>query len=215
MRRKMQWLANRFYDSDYDLSKLMDDIFTSTWFYEEKNIGVKIKSPVELLAGIQRILPMKLENAESLLIIQKLLGQTLFYPPNVAGWPGGRSWIDSSTLMMRMRIPQLLNDTDYMNVQPKSDDDQMMGMMKARENMRNMGRAGRPLKADINWKSLTDNFVSLPKEKMVHSLANTLLQAKLKLPEQVIFQFVEGQDKNEKIRSAILQIMSIPEYQMC
>ena len=28
-------------------------------------------------------------------------------------------------------------------------------------------------------------------EKMVHSLANTLLQSKLKLPEQVIFQFVE------------------------
>ena len=51
----------------------------------------------------------------------------LFYPPNVAGWPGGKTWIDSSTLMLRMRIPQLINDKDEMNMTPKDDDDQMMG----------------------------------------------------------------------------------------
>ena len=39
----------------------MEDIFTSDWFYEEKNIGTKIKSPMELLAGIQRMLPMTLD----------------------------------------------------------------------------------------------------------------------------------------------------------
>ncbi len=127
MSRKVDWLADRFYKSDYDIGKLMEDIFTSDWFYDEKNIGCKIKSPVELLVGIQRMLPMKLENEEALLLLQRLLGQILFYPPNVAGWPGGKTWIDSSTLMMRMRIPQLINDRDEFNIKPKADDDQMMG----------------------------------------------------------------------------------------
>jgi uncharacterized protein (DUF1800 family) len=214
-KEKTQWLSKRFYESGYDIAKLMDDIFTSSWFYEDKNIGVKIKSPIELLAGIQRILPMKLENPESLLVIQKILGQILFYPPNVSGWPGGRAWIDSSTLMMRLRIPQLLNDTDDLNVQPKSDDDQMMGMMQSKENMRNMGRAGRPVKADINWESFTEVFSLMPKEKVIGAMSSILLQTGMKLPEKIIFQYADGENKNAKIRSAALQIMSIPEYQMC
>ncbi len=124
---KTEWLADRFYKNNYDISKLLEDIFTSDWFYDEKNIGTKIKSPIELLVGIQRMLPMKLENEEALMVLQRVLGQMLFYPPNVAGWPGGKTWIDSSSLMMRMRIPQLINDSDEMNVKPKDDDDQMMG----------------------------------------------------------------------------------------
>ena len=54
---KVNWLADRFYQSTYDIGKLMEDIFTSDWFYDEKNIGSKIKSPIELIAGIQRMLP--------------------------------------------------------------------------------------------------------------------------------------------------------------
>ena len=32
---KVEWMADRFYKSDYDISKLLEDIFTSEWFYEE------------------------------------------------------------------------------------------------------------------------------------------------------------------------------------
>src|SRR5436190_7897638 len=65
--KNIEWLADRFYKNDYDIGKLCEDIFTSDWFYDDKNIGVKIKSPVELLTGIQRMLPMTLENEESLM----------------------------------------------------------------------------------------------------------------------------------------------------
>ena len=73
------------------------------------------------------MLPMKLENEEALMLLQRILGQMLFYPPNVAGWPGGKTGSTVLRLMMRMRIPQLINDKDEMNVKPKDDDDQMMG----------------------------------------------------------------------------------------
>src|SRR4029078_145244 len=91
-------------------------------------IGNKIKSPVELLVGIRRILPMQLENAKIQLLLENALGQILFYPPNVAGWQGGKAWIDSSTLMLRLRIPQLIKDDDTVYIVPKTDDDVQMGM---------------------------------------------------------------------------------------
>ena len=78
--KKVEWLSDRFYKSGYEISKLLEDIFTSEWFFDEKNIGVLIKSPIELIAGMRRVLPMELENEEAQLIIQRLLGQMLFYP---------------------------------------------------------------------------------------------------------------------------------------
>lgn len=56
-------------------------------------------------------------------------GQVLFFPPNVAGWPGGKSWIDSSSLMLRLRIPQILTANEMPDIRPKADDDVMMGQM--------------------------------------------------------------------------------------
>ena len=156
---KVNWLADRFYQSTYDIGKLMDDIFTSDWFYDEKNIGAKIKSPIELVAGIQRILPMQLENPEALTFLQRALGQMLFYPPNVAGWPGGKTWIDSSSLMLRMRLPQLINDVDELNVKVKDDDDQMMGRKTGDDDAKPKGFAKRSIiKANIDWKTYIGHF---------------------------------------------------------
>jgi uncharacterized protein (DUF1800 family) len=207
-KEKIEWLAGRFYNSGYEIAALMEDIFTSDWFYDEKNVGALIKSPVELLVGIQRILPMKLENEEALMLMQRILGQLLFYPPNVAGWPGGKSWIDSSSLMMRMRIPKLINDVDEMNVQPKDDDDQMMGEMK---------KAGRrqQINADVEWKDYMKNFESVPKEKLGREISNVLLQAKMRVPMELIAQYADTSGRENFIKSATLQLMSTPEYQLC
>jgi uncharacterized protein (DUF1800 family) len=45
-------LSTNFYASGYDIKKLMTEIFSSSWFYDQKNIGNRIKSPVELMVGI-------------------------------------------------------------------------------------------------------------------------------------------------------------------
>src|SRR5215216_6602196 len=213
---KTQWLADRFYKNDYHIGKLLEDIFTSDWFYDEKNIGVHIKSPIELLAGMQRMLPMELDNREALLLVQRFLGQMLFYPPNVAGWPGGKSWIDSSTLMMRMRLPQLISDNDEFNVSPKADDDQMMGMeMKPKKKDGAMGKAGLPIKANINWQNYLKNFESVPREQLLEALNSSLLQIKPAFPEDLIKHYADGESRERFIRTATIQIMSTPEYQMC
>lgn len=219
-KEKTEWLADRFYKSDYDIAQLMEDIFTSDWFYDDKNIGAKIKSPVELLAGIQRMLPMKLENEEALLVLQRILGQILFYPPNVAGWPGGKTWIDSSSLMMRMRIPQLINDEDELNVKPKNDDDQMMGreddnnpIASGKTNVRRMG--GRPINANIDWSKFVAHFNKTEREKLVNALSGILLQTKTGVSGDIIKSYSDETSRDNFIKTAAIQIMSTPEYQLC
>jgi len=68
----LEEITNVFYN-DYNIESLMKHILTSNWFYDEKNIGSKIKSPIELLAGIYKIVPFKIENIEQQLLIQRLL----------------------------------------------------------------------------------------------------------------------------------------------
>ena len=224
---KIDWLADRFFKNNYEIAPLMEDIFTSDWFYEDKNIGALIKSPVELMVGIQRILPMKLENEDALILLQRVLGQQLFYPPNVAGWPGGRNWIDSSSLMMRMRIPLLINDTDQMNVSPKDDDDAMMGrndgetpmmdIAKKKGSKQNAAAGPRrqQINADVDWNPYVKFYESTPREALGETISAHLLQVKSQVSMEVIKQHADQTGRENFIRTATLQIMSTPEYQLC
>lgn len=219
---KVEWLADRFYKNDYHIGKLMEDIFTSEWFYNERNIGVRIKSPIELLAGMQRILPMQISNREPLLLLQRVLGQMLFYPPNVAGWPGGKAWIDSSTLMLRLRLPQLISDKDEFNIRPKTDDDQMMGRTDNEEMKPNAGKGNKafgklskPGNVDIEWSAYTKNFESIPRENLIQAISGTLFQTKTNLTKASLKNYVDESGRESFIKTATIQLMSTPEYQMC
>jgi uncharacterized protein (DUF1800 family) len=211
--QKAEWLADRFYKSGYDIGKLMEDIFTSDWFYDEKNIGSKIKSPIELIVGIQRMLPMKLDNDEALLLVERVLGQILFYPPNVAGWQGGKTWIDSSTLMMRMRIPQMISDQDEFNIKPKTDDDQMMGRNDDEVKFK-LGKAAKPINAEIDWNKYIGFYDKTPRPELVNDIAGILLQTKRSVSANVISQYSDGSTKDSFIKTVTIQIMSTPEYQL-
>ncbi len=216
---KVDRLAARFYQSDYNIGRLMEDIFTADWFYDEKNIGVRIKSPIELIAGMRRMLPMDIENEESQLVVQKLLGQMLFYPPNVAGWPGGKTWIDSSTLMFRLRLPQLINQVDDFNIRPKTDDDQTMGRMDETNTMvsskKSVQAIGRTIRATINWQPYLKVYEAIPREQLTATLANALLQVKPSFSGSLIQQYADTSVRDAFVKTATLQIMSTPEYQLC
>jgi len=98
-------LSAGFYNSGYDIEKLMFDIFSSDKFYEDKNINNLVKSPAELIVGYGRLLPIRSYDKKSILRMQRALGQVLFVPPNVGGWPYGREWINSTSITYRMQLP--------------------------------------------------------------------------------------------------------------
>ena len=208
-----QWLSKRFYSNNYNIAKLLEDIYTSDWFYSEKNIGIKIKSPIELLAGVRRLLPMQLENDQSQLLFQRALGQILFYPPNVAGWPGGKNWIDSSSLMLRLRIPQILAANDAINIMPKGDDDVQMGMMEmAAKKMKDTVKGGT---AVIDWPAVNKVFEKVQREKLLENIADTVLQTKSQVSNTILDKYINTENRENYIKSAVVNLMATPEYQLC
>jgi uncharacterized protein (DUF1800 family) len=207
---RLNKLADSFYQGNYDIKALLTSIYTSEWFYDSKNIGTRIKSPVELIVGIRRLLPMSLEKEELQLQTQKILGQILFYPPNVAGWPGGKNWIDSSSLMYRLRLPQTLMSLDVITVKPKDDDDQMMGMQA--EAAKALAAAGG---VKIDWDSVVKHFKEVLPEKILAEVEAVVLQRLLSVNNDVVSRYVTATGKEETIRKSIIQLMSTPEYQLC
>lgn len=214
---RIKKLADIFFNSKYDIKQLLENIFTADWFYDAENIGVKIKSPVEYIVGIRRILSFQLQDDSSLLRVQKALGQILFYPPNVAGWPGGKSWIDSSTLMLRLRIPQLLAANEEVDIKPKPDDDTQMGMMEdamsLRKQMKGLVKSG--LVATIDWTSVNKVFEKTSKENLLSDMSSSLLLTKSKIKEDVLLAFISKDSRESFVKSATIRLMCTPEYQMC
>ena len=213
---KVAWLANRFYQNGYDIKKLMEDIFTGDWFYDEKNVGTKIKSPVELIAGIRRFLPLELQNDAAQLLFQKALGQILFYPPNVAGWPGGKNWIDSSTLMLRLRIPQIITANETINIRPKTDDDIMMGQMADKTAIKPVKpKADNGSTAIVDWVAVSAIFKDVPRESLLTKITEVVLQTKNNNNVIVLAKYLNNDNREDYIKSAIINLMSTPEYQLC
>lgn len=205
---RIQWLGDRFFDSGYEIMRLLNDIAQSDWFYAPENVGSKIKSPVELWVGIRRTLPMELADPESQLLLQKALGQVLFYPPNVAGWPGGRNWIDSSSLMLRLRIPQLLYANQSLDVRTKTDDDQQMGQMARTRAQR--------LAAVMDWQPALELFGKTPENELIGQLTSFLWQAPAKtLPFDVLDKNVDHSSREAFVQTAMIHLMATPEYQIC
>jgi len=199
-------LSNIFYQSGYDIGKLMSEIFTASWFYSAANTGNKIKSPIELLTGVRRILPIAFLQEEVQLLYQRLLGQMLFYPPNVAGWPGGRNWIDSSSLMYRLRLPQLLHDDQDFSAKPKDDDDVMMGQA-----ITSLKR-GR-INVNIDWPEFADVFKNIPRNELIVAIAATLLQGG-RVDARLLDKYTDASSRENFVRSVTIQLMSTPDYQL-
>ena len=99
-------LARIFRDSDYQMKAVLSAMLTSPRFWAPEYRGVLIKSPVEMMVGTIRLFDLPVSNSLLLPRYSRRLGQDLFDPPNVKGWPGGRQWITTNTLLDRWQLLQ-------------------------------------------------------------------------------------------------------------
>lgn len=103
-------LAAELREHDWDIGYIVRRILESNLFFSEYAVGRKVRSPVDLTVGLLRCLDGS-TNSYQLAEELRQLGQGLFYPPNVKGWEGGRTWINSSTLLGRANgIGRFLRD---------------------------------------------------------------------------------------------------------
>jgi len=95
-------LGNIFREANYEVAALLENLFLSKDFYSAASVGTHIKSPVEL--AISTYIKLGLDDAPGVPDFNQAtgaLGQTLFRPPTVAGWAGGRSWVTPGLLLER------------------------------------------------------------------------------------------------------------------
>ncbi|MCX2576298.1 DUF1800 domain-containing protein [Pedobacter sandarakinus] len=201
-------LASHFYNSKYDIAALMHKLLTADWFYSSENVGNKIKSPVEFLVGLSREFYVTYNKPQVLIQLQSSLGQYLFNPPNVAGWPGGQNWIDSSSLMLRMRIPSLVLNDGEIDFSGKADpeDEAVIALSRTNTANANNNQPKSYVNASADWPKF---LATLPKGLTPLALTQFLLQPKL---NDKITNMVAD---NKGLRSTAVEITSMPEYQLC
>ena len=198
---RLEELTSIFY-KNYNIEELMRYIFNSDWFYQEENIGVKIKSPIELLVGMHQIIPFDFQKPKQLLYLQKLMGQILLNPPNVAGWKGDKYWIDSNTLMLRLKLPSILLNNAVINLQEKGEfEDSFETYYNAQKNRQSY------IKITKSWEDFNREYGKLS----TNALKELLLVSCIDADTNMFLSNLKITNNQE----FCIQLMSIPEYQLC
>lgn len=95
--------VNVYTTNAYSIKAVVKAILTSDVFYSPASYRALVKSPAELVAGTARLLGAETD-ARGLPGLMLPMGQELFNPPNVAGWPGGPAWLTSGTWLARLNF---------------------------------------------------------------------------------------------------------------
>jgi uncharacterized protein (DUF1800 family) len=101
-------LASVYYDSDHSIRSVVQTLFSLPEFYRDSTRSGHIKSPAEFLVTSIRTLGLHSIPTSTLPRMMDAMGQSLFNPPNVGGWPGGSFWISSSTMLSRFNFASLM-----------------------------------------------------------------------------------------------------------
>ncbi len=89
-------------DSRYEIAPFLETVFLSRDFYSDASVGTRIKPPVELVVSTYRKMGLaEIPGIPDFNDLTDAMGQKLLFPPNVAGWAQGKSWITPGLLLVR------------------------------------------------------------------------------------------------------------------
>ena len=99
----IQGMMATFIGAGYQILPVLQELFKSAHFFEAANVGVLLKSPMELLISFMRQGDFGEFDEWTNWGFWSManMGQFLGQPPDVAGWKGDRAWIDSNRLTLR------------------------------------------------------------------------------------------------------------------
>jgi uncharacterized protein (DUF1800 family) len=104
----VEGLAAIFRQSRFEVAPVVRAILTSRAFYSPRAMRTQVKSPAQLVVGTARLLGLEGVPPAQLCRAMDLMGQALFYPPNVGGWPRGEAWITTATILVRHNFSGLV-----------------------------------------------------------------------------------------------------------
>ncbi len=201
--------ADVYFSTNHSMKELARAIFTSDEFFSERARFGLVKSPVELIVGAIRMLGARYnpgtsasqENANILAGVSGLLGQELFNPPDVSGWPHGLGWINTAYLLMRFTYADLIAIF-------RTRDLNSPGLWLTQDQLRSYTKG--------NGKKTVKSFLSLLGPLIVDGPANKALRDYLQTDDQGnSIEFVPDDSTiDKKVRGLAHQIMCLSEFQL-
>ena len=202
----IQEISEQLYSSNYDILSTVRLIMLSDWFYDEEIVGKKIKSPVDLIVCLAKQCYLNIEEKKSIIAIQRQLGQELLAPPNVAGWPGGKRWIDSSSLLFRIKLASMILNDGNIAWNEKGDmAEDMLMMTSGRKTKRSKIKGHKGFKISLDKKALEDAYLDMEIDDIAGYLISTGLSSSAR---EVLNK------SNNTIIGKLSAILSLPEFQM-
>ncbi|HEY3111109.1 MAG TPA: DUF1800 domain-containing protein [Chloroflexota bacterium] len=184
--RELEPLARLFGETGGSIRALVRAILSSEAFYSRRAYRARLKSPAEYAVGVLRQLGVPSDGSG---VVERMIrmGQNLYNPPNVAGWPGGRSWLNSGTWIERL---------NYANAATAARGDQ--GMLSL------------PL-----GRYLDERGLRRPDEIVDHFLA-LLVDGRVGAESRRVLSEHLGPAPTEaQQRGLVYLILAMPEYQLC
>nr|MDQ6931456.1 DUF1800 domain-containing protein [Candidatus Eremiobacteraeota bacterium] len=175
---------------DFNLAPVMSQLLASNVFFSERAYRALVKSPVEFVVGSYKVfgLPQTDPAAERALV---QMGQILFYPPNVAGWPGGANWLTSQMMIARENFA-----TGLVNSQMMQSSSSWLTSVPM-----SAGKASKQLIATI---LLGD----------ASAAGEVRLQSYLNGANTSALGTLSGENYDERVRGAAYLTMAMPAYQL-
>jgi uncharacterized protein (DUF1800 family) len=199
-------LAARFFRNKYDITDLLRVMFNADWFYDQKNMGAVIISPVELIVKYKKYCKVELED-EQMLALQHVLGQTLFSPPNVAGWKGGKSWIDSNALIQRLHMARAILDAGTARLYRKP-------AFEEKDNPKKKDKEEK-VKIKSDWSAMVTHFKQYPDNEITNACMRFLIVAPTDhINQEEIDKIVDKSTKERRIITTLATLMQFPEFQL-
>jgi hypothetical protein len=193
-------LAGVFRRGNWEVKPVLRAIFRSEAFYSEKALRAQVKSPAQLVVGAVRLTGAEIPEL-GLARAMDLMGQSLLYPPNVGGWPRGRGWVNTATMLVRYNFSNLLVSGA------------MPGVGRQRPTTARVDHlidAGRVRTAGDVIDQLVDRFLQAPLDgRRRWALLRAFGTNREETPVAL-----DGGRGQEQLRSAVHLIMSMPEFQL-
>jgi len=125
-------VAARVREHEFAMAPVLRELLGSKLFFSAEARHARIKGPVELILGACRALAVR-PNLQAVNQLAGQLGQSLFEPPTVKGWEGGRLWITSASLLQRNNfVHRLLNGGLGKLPEPQGEPDHFRELLLAR-----------------------------------------------------------------------------------
>jgi hypothetical protein len=211
-----------------NIASALTVLLTSPEFFAKESRGTLIKSPVHLLVGTCRLLALDVTATPSLAQVTAAMGQELFNPPNVKGWPGSRDWISSGTLAVRYHLPEALFDgnepagfeplaTDRFFALPADEKARrdLIARIQAADRQRKDERKKGGFKVTFDPTKAAGGKVPEKAEELVEALLARLLAITPRTDTKAaLVDAVNRVEPAERVKLACRLILTTPEYQL-